>query len=855
MACQVKPRKPIVPSHRQITKLESVIPSTVYRDEGCSFCLGNSSKEQGECPIEPSSGERLVHRLLILFFCVGLFSRGLAQEKEKEPAPPPPRDASIDELIKYASAEDTTKRRDAVYEIVRRGEYSEVVVSALAGSTKDQDTQIRIQALMGLARAGKRSEPAMSQILSCLSNRDDQVRYRAAAALGAIGPTTIKPMMELWPSAANNTKIAITQALASIGPAALETQPSLLDAMANGNNGLPRYAAEAIVAICPQDEAIILKVTDLADSVARKVGITALASLPQLSEAGLQKLQSAASDDEAKIREVAIVAIAKSGTPDELKARLIENAMSDPSPSVRAAAMVAIRKARLPAAEFASRIASKLPNADTEATNTILKGLSLIGPPAHVALPAVIEKLVTVAANNLPQSNPETPVIDYEQAALTLASFGASVVPQLLEHIEKSPSIEPILSQALARIGEPAIDSLMLGANSPSELVRLSSTRALGGMRPAKKIVIDRLQTSCTDSAAKVRQMAIESLVSIGREAEPAKDMILKGMDDAESIVRAAAVTSANKFEYNEDQLKSILDRGLTDQSPDVRSRTIAALAEMPKQLHARLDTLARLLADNEPGVRQSAAQALGRVDKKQVNEMLVTACVQALKDSDMTVRSNATEAIRNLGLTDAPILEAMGGNLGDDVDLLRSTLEAIAGFGDKASSLVPSVASLIGHPKVEVRIAALNAIAAIDKDHENLVGRLADALDDKEWEIRRIAGVALGNLGAKSKNAVPKLLRLLSSDEDRDFAAGALREINTAPVEAIPLLLEKLDSEERRTAFFAVTLLGKIGPPAAEALPKLEAMLGKPNADPGRAEFRKKMLIEAIASIKGETK
>ena len=95
----------------------------------------------------------------------------------------------------------------------------------------------------------------------------------------------------------------------------------------------------------------------------------------------------------------------------------------------------------------------------------------------------------------------------------------------------------------------------------------------------------------------------------------------------------------------------------------------------------------------------------------------------------------------------------------------------------------------------------------------------------------------------------------ILASEEDRDYASSALKEINTAPIEAIPLLMEKLDSEERRTAFYAVSLLGKIGPPAVEALPKLEAMLEKPGGNAGRSDFRKKFLVEAIAAIKGEAK
>ena len=75
-------------------------------------------------------------------------------------------------------------------------------------------------------------------------------------------------------------------------------------------------------------------------------------------------------------------------------------------------------------------------------------------------------------------------------------------------------------------------------------------------------------------------------------------------------------------------------------------------------------------------------------------------------------------------------------------------------------------------------------------------------------------------------------------------------------------MLIEKIESDDRREAFYAVSLLGKIGPPAADSLPKLEAKLeklntemgrGKSSDDKGRSEFRRKFLAEAIASIKGE--
>ncbi|HUP76935.1 MAG TPA: HEAT repeat domain-containing protein, partial [Pirellula sp.] len=126
-------------------------------------------------------------------------------------------DASTGALVKQLEEKDVERRRDAVYELVRRVDQSDAVIAALGKATADDDTQVRVQSLTGLGRAGKKSGTVLPELLNCLSNRDAQVRYRAAGALGAIGTTAIEPLTKHWMSASNDSKIAIAQALAIIG--------------------------------------------------------------------------------------------------------------------------------------------------------------------------------------------------------------------------------------------------------------------------------------------------------------------------------------------------------------------------------------------------------------------------------------------------------------------------------------------------------------------------------------------------------------------------------------------------------------------------------------------------------------
>ncbi len=763
--------------------------------------------------------------------CVPMAGFGIAQI----------RDASTVDLVKQLEEKEVERRRDAAYELVRRVDQSDAVIAALGKATADDDTQVRVQSLTGLARAGKKSGTVLPELLKCLSNRDSQVRYRAAGVLGAIGTASIEPLATHWKSASNDSKIAIAQALAIIGPEASSTI-SLLTEGLDGSGSLPRYASEALVAISPRDETSLLQIASHADAAARKVGISGLAALASPSELAIQKLLNAASDLDPKVRETAIIAVAKSRLPKTEKSVLIEEALVDSVESVQAAAIVALKRAALPADEFAQRLASRLQSDNIDTSNAVVKALAVLGPGAKIAFPAL------VAAANKKQ-------IDQQLVSQTLASFGAEVVPDLLLAIEKQPASEPVFSKALGLIGEPAVEALTLGLSSEVELVRVAATRALGGVRPANNALLQKLVRSAEDKSANVREIAVSSLIAAAKEAEFAKDTMLKATTDVDPNVRAAAMQSFRSFKFTEEQTKLAVDRGLEDLSPDVRSSTLTILSDKPKLLQTHLERVTVLVRDADVRVRTNAALTIGKLDKKQINESVVEACITALRDSDFAVRIAMTESIKALGMSEPRVLEVLGENLVDNLALLRVTLEAVSGFGGKAAPLIPVVSQLASHEKTEVRLAALDALSAIEKDPQQLAGRLTEALEDKQWEVRRVAGVALGKLGPDAKNAVPKLFRLLSSDEDRDFASSALKEINTAPVEAIPMLLEKLESEERRTAFYAVSLLGKIGPPAAEALPKLEAMLAKPSEDKGRSEFRRKFLVEAIAAIKGEPK
>jgi HEAT repeat protein len=113
-------------------------------------------------------------------------------------------------------------------------------------------------------------------------------------------------------------------------------------------------------------------------------------------------------------------------------------------------------------------------------------------------------------------------------------------------------------------------------------------------------------------------------------------------------------------------------------------------------------------------------------------------------------------------------------------------------------------------------------------------VPALTKALRDGDWFVRSAAGKALGEYGPDAKSAIPELTKTLNDADGhvRVAAAFALYRIDGKPDTAVPVLIEVLNSKEEGSyaPASAAQTLGKIGPPAKEAIPDLTASLSNKN-------------------------
>ena len=58
--------------------------------------------------------------------------------------------------------------------------------------------------------------------------------------------------------------------------------------------------------------------------------------------------------------------------------------------------------------------------------------------------------------------------------------------------------------------------------------------------------------------------------------------------------------------------------------------------------------------------------------------------------------------------------------------------------------------------------------------DAQQSVPMFTGALQDEDWTVRRTAAESLGKIGEAARSAVPALIPLLESEQDRDAARAA---------------------------------------------------------------------------------
>jgi HEAT repeat protein len=268
------------------------------------------------------------------------------------------------------------------------------------------------------------------------------------------------------------------------------------------------------------------------------------------------------------------------------------------------------------------------------------------------------------------------------------------------------------------------------------------------------------------------------------------------------------------------------------------------------------------LLNGKDEQARRSAAMVLQTIESK-VPASVVPGLFASLEDNDEVVRSNVLEVLLRSVNKDSA---------GHIIKSLKSKnkharvagLFLAARLGDSDPELIDYLLDALKEPSPLVRANAATAISTL-KTNKVAVPKLVIALGDREREtdqdqrvcvaaawalsssttlreakplpVKIGAAESLGRLGAPAKSAIPVLCEMFfleSSEQEqiehlRCVATWSIGRMGREGRPAVPSLVKLINNrkESQRTRRSGIQALADIGPPAIEAVPFLQKLLG----------------------------
>jgi HEAT repeat protein len=225
---------------------------------------------------------------------------------------------------------------------------------------------------------------------------------------------------------------------------------------------------------------------------------------------------------------------------------------------------------------------------------------------------------------------------------------------------------------------------------------------------------------------------------------------------------RADAVVALGKIRNDDEEVVAALSDTLrNDKAWGVRATAADTLGQLGTASASKL-LLAALDSKDAPWVRSRVVSALGSFK----DDSAIVAKLNSVAKQDDSYRARAA-ALQALGRLKAPAvfatLEAAVAADSPDGFLRNSALRTFGSLGDDKAVPLLLQWSAPGKP-IDSRTAAINSLARLQKDSQDITKRIADYLTEPRFSVRMAAIYALGSRGDAA--AVPALEALLKSDD-----------------------------------------------------------------------------------------
>jgi HEAT repeat protein len=696
--------------------------------------------------------------------------------------------------------------------------------------------------------------PPVDKLADQLTSRDLSVRREAAYQLSQLGvkakpalPALLKALddddKQMWSS--------VMAAIAAMGPEAKEVVPVLIERV-DGRKGKGR------------------RERDVSFGVMRVAYV-----LSRMGPDAIPPLIAALGENDLGLHLVAARALGSMGPAAHDAAPALIKNLADPQASVRdesAQALGLIGPAAGPALVSALQDSDALRRAGAA---TALAGMdpAFRDKPAGVEQAAAKESDPTVRAAlfaALPKTGVASarcvelilPALTDENDALRHAALNAllstravreAAVAKLVPLLKDgNPAIRERAVHALGRIGTEAIAALpamVQAARSAPETPAFGEALAELGPK-ALPVLLDILKKGKPDEG----QWVLHVLHNFGPPALPVLTEALKSNDVA---MRVAAVGALGDMGRDGAGASTQLFALTKDSDPTVQAAAFRALVAVHADANRLKPLLEEALKSSTPPLRKAAAAGLASLGD--TSALGVNGLVDLLDDENAAGRLAAVQALGQLGVKASPAVQPLLARLDDPAlqgtiletlgligpasepavprlielaknrDLRPTVLVVFGKIGRGAGAALPTIYDAIHDSGSDVRASAATALASVEPDEAKALEVIIPLVDrTQSGDVRRAAERALGKFGPAAGPAVPRLITMLDKETERGEVMRALKSIG---VHTVPELVAMLAVHDPRVRTFACDSLGTLGPEAKDAAPKLREIMEEDGA------------------------
>lgn len=337
---------------------------------------------------------------------------------------------------------------------------------------------------------------------------------------------------------------------------------------------------------------------------------------------------------------------------------------------------------------------------------------------------------------------------------------------------------------------------------------------------------------------ARRRVAAAQALGRLGAGARPAVPELLTALTEKDAELRTEALASLNRIGPPDEKDVPLLVAVLRDGDFAAGRRyALESLARLGAKAEPAVTALADALKDPSAEVRIKSAELLGIIGPA-ARQRAWKPLLVVLRDPDATVSAAAGAALVKMGSPGRDAVGTLKDLLGERREPLRRyALIGLAAIGGDAADAVPALLEVAAKDSVaELRGLALNALRKIQPDKKEAIEVFTQALSDGDAGVCEQAARGLASAGPKG-GALPGLLQGVEH-RNANVARIAADTLKAAPFDKTqaPILEKALRNKNAAVRLCAIEALGRVGADAAGTVSALGDVLKDGSADERRA-------------------